>query len=742
MLQAALRDGTADRRCVFEVFARRLPDGRRYGVVAGTGRLLERDRRLPVRRRASSPCCADAGVVDERDLRLAGRLPVRRRHLRLRRGRALLPRLADPHRRGHLRRGGAARDAGPVDPQPRLRGRLGRGPDGRTRPGDRPLHRDGLAAHPRGGRGRRRPGGLPRRLRRHLQPGGRAAATACPPRAPRRTRSPCCTTARATRSARRSRRWASARRCWSTPTTSRPGIAHRGRGRRPASSARSASTPATSPCWPTRPATLLDELGATTTRIVLSGDLDEYAIAALAAAPVDGYGVGTSLVTGSGAPTAGFVYKLVEVDGRAGGQAVGGQGRPTAAARPRCAGTGRPAPRPRRSCAPRASRRHATGDRALQHADASAAASPARRADPGRVPRAPAAGAHHPALAGSDAVPRRARDPHHLRGAADDRPPARVRRRPRRCSSSTCRTTSPTRPAGSTCAAASRSSPRSTSEVAAAQNAGATVVYTQDWHPASTPHFAKDGGIWPVHCVARHVGRRAAPATCSCTGRWCARAPSGEDGYSGFSVRDPVTGAAAPTQLQSLLDPTACGASSSSGWPATTASRRPRSTASGSATTSRCRCALTRFVELEDGRRRALGRADARRRGHRHRDRSRVLQRGSPGGRLGGMTFPQDAADLAEGGRMPLLGFGTWQIKGAKATERRRLRAGGRLPAPRHRDGLRQREGRSAPRSPRAGWRATTCSSPPSARRARPATSSTRCARASTCSAPTTSTSG
>ena len=60
----------------------------------------------------------------------------------------------------------------------------------------------------------------------------------------------------------------------------------------------------------------LDSLGATSTRIVVSGDLDEYALAALAAAPVDGYGVGTSLVTGSGAPTAGLVYKLVEVEGR------------------------------------------------------------------------------------------------------------------------------------------------------------------------------------------------------------------------------------------------------------------------------------------------------------------------------------------------------------------------------------------------------------------------------------------
>ena len=60
----------------------------------------------------------------------------------------------------------------------------------------------------------------------------------------------------------------------------------------------------------------LDGLGATRTRVVISGDLDEHAIAALRAEPVDAYGVGTSVVTGSGAPTAGMVYKLVEVEGR------------------------------------------------------------------------------------------------------------------------------------------------------------------------------------------------------------------------------------------------------------------------------------------------------------------------------------------------------------------------------------------------------------------------------------------
>nr|BFE76261.1 hypothetical protein GCM10020092_095620 [Actinoplanes digitatis] len=62
---------------------------------------------------------------------------------------------------------------------------------------------------------------------------------------------------------------------------------------------------------------LLDSLGAAETKIIVSGDMDEYSIATLAAEPVDMYGAGTAVVTGSGAPTAGLVYKLVEVEGRA-----------------------------------------------------------------------------------------------------------------------------------------------------------------------------------------------------------------------------------------------------------------------------------------------------------------------------------------------------------------------------------------------------------------------------------------
>ncbi|GAB1645269.1 nicotinate phosphoribosyltransferase [Krasilnikovia sp. MM14-A1259] len=61
---------------------------------------------------------------------------------------------------------------------------------------------------------------------------------------------------------------------------------------------------------------LLDSLGATETKIIVSGDMDEYSIATLAAEPVDMYGAGTAVVSGSGAPTAGLVYKLVEVEGR------------------------------------------------------------------------------------------------------------------------------------------------------------------------------------------------------------------------------------------------------------------------------------------------------------------------------------------------------------------------------------------------------------------------------------------
>jgi nicotinamidase/pyrazinamidase len=87
-----------------------------------------------------------------------------------------------------------------------------------------------------------------------------------------------------------------------------------------------------------------------------------------------------------------------------------------------------------------------------------------------------------------------------------------------------------------------------------ALNGGSAVVYTQDWHPASTPHFAKDGGIWPVHCVMDTWGAELHPQLLV-KGPVVRKGSSGEDGYSGFSARNPTTGETAPTQLQSLLDP-------------------------------------------------------------------------------------------------------------------------------------------------------------------------------------------
>jgi nicotinamidase/pyrazinamidase len=87
-----------------------------------------------------------------------------------------------------------------------------------------------------------------------------------------------------------------------------------------------------------------------------------------------------------------------------------------------------------------------------------------------------------------------------------------------------------------------------------ATEAGAAVVATQDWHPESTPHFAKDGGVWPVHCVADTWGAALVPGL-----ELPADAPrvrkgmNGEDGYSGFTMRDTETGEEIPTELEGIL---------------------------------------------------------------------------------------------------------------------------------------------------------------------------------------------
>jgi nicotinamidase/pyrazinamidase len=94
--------------------------------------------------------------------------------------------------------------------------------------------------------------------------------------------------------------------------------------------------------------------------------------------------------------------------------------------------------------------------------------------------------------------------------------------------------------------------PRVNDEVIRASAAGAMVVYTQDWHPESTPHFQKDGGIWPVHCVKHTWGAELHPDLVV-VGPVVQKGSNGEDGYSGFTMRDPETGEEIATPLRALL---------------------------------------------------------------------------------------------------------------------------------------------------------------------------------------------
>jgi nicotinamidase/pyrazinamidase len=88
--------------------------------------------------------------------------------------------------------------------------------------------------------------------------------------------------------------------------------------------------------------------------------------------------------------------------------------------------------------------------------------------------------------------------------------------------------------------------------ISRARAAGSPVFYTQDWHPETTPHFAKDGGIWPVHCVQDTWGAALHPDLVV-EGPVVRKGANGEDGYSGFTMRDPVTADEIPTPLADRL---------------------------------------------------------------------------------------------------------------------------------------------------------------------------------------------
>ncbi len=91
-------------------------------------------------------------------------------------------------------------------------------------------------------------------------------------------------------------------------------------------------------------------------------------------------------------------------------------------------------------------------------------------------------------------------------------------------------------------------------EAAVARADGALVAYSQDWHPLHTPHFAADGGAWPVHCVQGTWGAALHPdLEVPADAPIIPKGANGEDGYSAFTMRDTETGRTIPTRLEPLL---------------------------------------------------------------------------------------------------------------------------------------------------------------------------------------------
>jgi len=92
--------------------------------------------------------------------------------------------------------------------------------------------------------------------------------------------------------------------------------------------------------------------------------------------------------------------------------------------------------------------------------------------------------------------------------------------------------------------------------IESARTHGELVVWSQDWHPESTPHFAPQGGTWPVHCVAGSPGAELLPEAVLAQREGdivIRKGVAGEDGYSAFSLRNPLTGEVRSTELAGLL---------------------------------------------------------------------------------------------------------------------------------------------------------------------------------------------
>ena len=515
---------------VFEVFARRLPEGRRYGVVGG--------HRAAARGAAATSGSATPELapgwppasVDDATCEWLARLPVHAAtSAATREGELYFPGSPRAHGRGDLRRGGACwrpwrcRSSTTTPPWPPRRARMicAAGDRPCIEMGSRRTHEQAAVAaaraaylagfavdvQPRGRPALRRPD------HRHLRARLHAAA---------RQRG-------ATPSRRRSPRSGRARRCSSTPTTSPQGIRTAVEVAGPEPRRRPASTPATWPCWPTQYARQLDALGAhrhphrdrpatsTSTRSPRS--------------PRRRSTVRRGHRPGHRLRRAHRRARLQARRGRgpAGRQALGGQARPGAAASRRYAGTA-PTGTATEEVAALAGRARPPqpGDRALQVAARAQAASPVDDVADARASRANtcAHGLRTAAVGGPQALPRRAGHPHDLRGAAvtEPEPEHGLRRADRAGRRGRAERLRRPRPAGSTSGAARRSSRRSTPRSRPPRRRS---------HRSSTPRTGTPSRrrtsrrtAASGRCTASRT--RGAPScipTCSCAARWCARGP-------------------------------------------------------------------------------------------------------------------------------------------------------------------------------------------------------------------------
>ena len=307
MLQSAIGSGAAHRRSVFELFPRRLPPGRRYGVVAGVGRALDAiesfrftDTEIDFLRSEK--------IVDEATLEFLASYRFTGDIWGYPEGETYFPyspllvvesTFAEAVLLETVILSIYNHDAAIASAASRMTWAAG----------DRPCIEMG-SRRTHEGRRWRAPGRRTSRGSRRAPTSARARSTAYRPPARPPTRSRCCTTPRRTRSARRCESLGKGTTLlvdtYDIAEAVRLGVEIAG----PELGAVRIDSGDLG-LLAHRVREQLDELGCPDTRIVVTSDLDEFAIAGLASAPVNGYGVGTQLVVGSGHPTCGFVYKLV-----------------------------------------------------------------------------------------------------------------------------------------------------------------------------------------------------------------------------------------------------------------------------------------------------------------------------------------------------------------------------------------------------------------------------------------------